>query len=366
MKVTINFNSEAFKTQFVNKANSIKSSVTVEFSAEQIAALTEEQRALLLKYTHPCKGTSSFDEDRYMINPYSNSTSELQCWHYTEDVFAIITECEALLEQSRQKAMQKVSKDNAAMELRDSARNCSRGVAYHYVVVRHDYESSMHGFDLAVVYRDTVRVYDTDVDRQTMHGRLMQLGIDRDVVISRDEFIAQLIRLSDQAYDEREAYDKEQQERKQREEADKLKEAEERKQREERVSAWIAEHGSDYLKDLKQNGFDYNDAYDKEYAVFTYGENAHLSNETYEYDKDYDDATDKVLSPTPEHLNEFIRFKEAHPSVVCTLQYIDIEEEDYYIDDDTPAFKHVDYDEYSTVLVCVDDPDCNRYIYVEL
>lgn len=366
MKVTINFNSEAYTTQFVNKATSIKSSVTVEFSAEQIAALTEEQRALLLKYTYPCKGTSSFDEDRYMINPYNDTTYALEYWHYTKDVFAIIAECEALLKQSRQKVMQEASGHNAAMNLRDSVGYRSRGVAYSYVEVRHCLVSSMHGFDVAREGWDTVRVYDTDVDRQTMHDRLMQLNINKDVVISRDDFVAQLIRLSDQAYDEREAFDKAELDRKQREEADKAVKAENEKRCEERESAWIAEHGSDYLKDLKQNGFNYEDAYNEEYATFTYGEDAHLNNETYKYGKDYDDATDKVLSPTPEHLNEFIRFKEAHPAVVCTLRYIDIEEDDYMEDYDTPAVKHVDYDEDSTILVRVDDPNCSRYIYVEL
>lgn len=365
MKVTINFSESAYKSEVINNGVSIKPSVTVEFTAEQVAAFSKEQRDLLIKYTEPKNGTSRFDEDFVLINPYEGTIGYdrfFKYGEYTEDVFHIINDCERKVEENRSSKIAEVIEYNNALK---AIYSCGE----YYAKITYLTCRTGHGFSpyISAVYvnYDYIRVnlYDGKTPCADMVARFEEWNTGKNIGVTRETIIQQLQALCVKVYEEKEAERKKDAERKAADEQ-RRKDAEAKQQADKAFKEeWIMNHGSKRLKALMENEFYYEYEYRKEYAAFMYGPDAHLDNEKYNDDNDYDDITSDVKCPSEEHLEKFLAFQSEHPGVDMILEYQSEVPSDIY-DDENALLTDV-YDEDSTVFVRVNDEHIGR-IYVEL
>lgn len=366
MKVTINFSESAYKSEVINNGVSIKPSVTVEFTAEQVAAFTKEQRDLLIKYTEPKKGTSRFDEDFVLINPYESTIGYdrfFKYGEYTNDVFRIIEECERKVEENKSSALAKVIEFNNALEAIYSCSEYFAHITYLECLAGYGFCPYISAVDSHYKNYMPVKLYDDKTPCADMVARFEEWNTGKNIGVTRETIIQQLQALCVKVYEKKEAERKKEAEHKAADEQ-RRKDAEAKQQAAKAFKEeWIMQHGSKRLKALMENEFYYENEYRKEYAAFMYGPDAHLDNEKYNDDNDYDDITSAVKCPSEEHLEKFLAFQSEHPGVDMTLEYKSEVPSDIY-DDENTLLTDV-YDEDSTVFVHVKDEHIGR-IYVEL
>lgn len=365
MKVTINFSESAYKSEVINNGVSIKPSVTVEFTAEQVASFAKEQRDLLIKYTEPKKGTSRFDEDFVLINPYECGSCDrfFQYGEYTDDVFRIIEECERKVEENRSSVLSKIIEYNSRLVSVNSYGEEFAKIVFLECRPGYGFRPYRSSTDRVCNNYIKVKLYDDKTPCADMVARLEEWDTDENIGVTRETIIQQMQELCVKVYEQKETERKKEAERQAADEQ-RRKDAEAKQQADKAFKEeWIMQHGSKRLKALIENAFMYEYEYRKEYAVFMYGPDAHLDNEKYNDDNDYDDITSAVKCPSEEHLEKFLAFQSEHPGVDMILEYQSEVPSDIY--DDENALSTDVYDEDSTVFVRVNDEHIGR-IYVEL
>lgn len=362
MKVTINFSESAYKSEVINKGVSIKPSVTVEFTAEQISSFTKEQRELFVKYTEPKKGTSSFDEDFVLINPWTRTYDTdhvIKYDEYTSDIFRIINDCERKVKENRTATLAKVIEYNCKLR---SEYSCGAEFVYIGYLKGHTGRGFLPYVSPDEFGADHIRVniYSKKLSCEDMVASLAEWNTDENIGVSRESIIEQLQKLCVQVYEKKEAEQKKEAADEQRRKDEQAK----KKADQAFIEDWILQHGSKRLKALMENGFEYDDEYRREYVAFIYGSDAHHGDEKYDDYHDFDNITANVDCPSDEHLEKFLAFQSEHPGMVMSLAYqSEVTADNYY---DELSMESVDYNEDSTVFVRVKDEHIQGNIYVEL
>lgn len=366
MIVTINFSESAYKSEVINNGVSIKPSVTVEFTAEQVSLFTKEQRELLVKYTEPRRGTSSFDEDFVLINPWTNTCDPdriIKYDEYTSDVFHIINDCERKVEENKSETLAKVIEYNCKLR---SQYSCGE----YFVYIGYSHCHTGRGF-LPYLYPDSlaaghirVKIYNEKLSCEDMVASLEEWNTDESIGVTRGTIIQQLQTLCVQVYEKVEAERKKEADRKAADEQRRLDEEAKKKAEKAFIEEWIQQYGSKRLKALMENGFEYDVEYRREYVAFIYGSDAHHGDEKYDGFHDFDNITTNVDCPSDDHLEKFLAFQSEHPGMVMFLVYqSEVPADNYY---DESSMESVNYNEDSTVFVRVSDEHIRGNIYVEL
>lgn len=365
MKVTINFSESAYKSEVINNGVSIKPSVTVEFTAEQVTSFTKKQRDLLIKYTEPKKGTSRFDEDFVLINPYECGSCDrfFKYGEYTDDVFRIIEECERKVEENRSSVLSKIIEYNSRLVSVNYYGEEFAKIVFLECRPGYGFRPYRSSTDRVCNNYIKVKLYADKTPCADMVARLEEWDTDENIGVTRETIIQQMQELCVKVYEQKETERKKEAERQAADEQ-RRKDAEAKQQADKAFKEeWIMQHGSKRLKALFENAFTYDDEYRKEYVSFIYGSDAHHGDEKYDDYHDFDNITTDVDCPSDEHLEKFLAFQSEHPGMLLYLVYqSEVPADNYY---DELSMKSVDYNEDSTVFVRVNDEHIGR-IYVEL